>query len=160
MSEHTQVGNLSQIMAVRHGDYSRTTRDLDAVGIGQVERLAGILRSKVKPEHKVEVLSSPLSRAKQSAEIIARQFGVKIETCDELELDEFEDGEEQMNAVLRKLNGADVVIVVTHHRAPSGIINACSRKFFQKEVGSKASEKGDGLMISLETGTVATSLLT
>jgi len=151
-------GELKQVIAVRHGEYGDGSKELNAEGFEQIEKLAKQLKTIVKHKHKVAILSSPLTRAKQSAEIIAKQFVGQVETCDELRSDGFGDGAEQMEAILKMRNGADVVIAVTHYEAPSGIINAFSQKLFGLEVSMRESEKGDGLMLCLKTGKVSEAL--
>jgi uncharacterized phosphatase len=71
-----------QIAIVRHGetDWNRTGRlqgrediPLNETGIGQIEAAAAYLQK----SHWDEIVTSPLSRAKRSAEIIAGKTGVK-----------------------------------------------------------------------------------
>ncbi len=151
---------LKQVIAVRHGEYDRMPEKLNSEGVAQIERLSERLKGIIKSGHKVRVLTSPHLRATQSAKILAKQLQVEIEEVFALGLAEFGDGQHQMDEVIAKSGGLDVIVAVTHFVAPSGIIDALSKKFFSKTVfeGELEVQKGDGIMICLKTGTVTKSL--
>ncbi|MCR4311126.1 MAG: histidine phosphatase family protein [Candidatus Taylorbacteria bacterium] len=157
----TSRKKLKAAIAIRHGEYSDQTSELNPEGIEQVKFLAGRLKKLVKPRHIVKIFSSPVVRARQSAEILAEHLKTQVQEIGALGYDEFESGQHQMNELLGQKDGVDVIVAVTHFVAPSGIIDAFSRKFFSKTAFEKAyeSRKGDGHMICLKTGTVTKSLL-
>ena len=125
-----------------------------------MQTLSKQIRKLVRKGHRVEVFSSPSVRAMQSAEIIAEALDATYATCDILGSDEYDDGAEKTAALLSLRNGSDVVVAVTHFESPSGIINGFTSQYFGKTVECMESEKGDGLLLCMRTGTVRESLLT
>lgn len=148
---------LVRVIVVRHGEYSDCTGKLNLEGVRQMQRLAGHLRKQVQKRQTVEIFSSPTTRAKQSAEIIARQLGVSYSVCPALESGGFDDGQLLMERLLKSRNGGNILIAVTHCEAPSGIINAFAEKYFGVSVNRGESQKGDGYIICLKTGQIRTS---
>ena len=149
---------LKMVIAVRHGEYDRQTKELDTLGIQQVSALAKAVRN-LTTGKTVEVVSSTTSRGQQSADIIARVLDARIERSGVLTSDQYDDGAELMAELLAKRNGAEVIVAVTHYEAPSGIVNAFRRKHFQAGFDCLESEYGDGCLINLETGEVKETLL-
>lgn len=151
--------SLKYIIAVRHGEYSNLTKELDDCGISQICALASRLSILLAKRKSVEVFSSPSLRAQQSAEIIAREFQTSIKVCDSLRSDEYKDGNQMLEELLSVRNGGDVLIAVTHYVAPSGIINAVCERFRKGRFGCREQAKGDGCMIHLPTGRVTASIM-
>jgi len=115
------------VIAVRHGmDIGGPDNEAGLSGHGKLQMtvLTECLSKLISKEQKILILSSPILRAVESAQIIEAKFGVEHQVCDALCKDEWSDGEEQMKAILALSEGADVVIVVSHYEAPSGIANA------------------------------------
>lgn len=149
---------LKRVIAVRHGTDSE--RDLDENGIERMQQLARAIKKRfVKAKQRVEIFSSPYPRATQSAEILAQHLGCSYSVCEVLRYDEFSDGAEMMNALLKARNGSDVIIAVTHYESPSGIVDAFSCRFFQQGAFRRVSEKGDGCTLCMKTGAVEQTLL-
>lgn len=147
------------VFAVRHGKQQAGGVNLSDLGKEQIHRLREILRRLVPTSYKVLILSSPISRARESANIIGEMFGVEHQVCDELRGDDWEDGQKQVDAILAVTDGADVVIAVTHYQAPSGIAHALASSRFERAVDPEVSDNGNGFMVSLETGDVVSDLL-
>lgn len=149
---------LKRVIAVRHGTDSGT--NLDDNGREQVRRLASAIREKfVRARQVVQIFSSTFPRAVQSAEIIAQELGYEYTLLPVLEGDNFLDGEAMMEELLKARNGSDVLIAVTHYDAPSGIISALSKKFFQRTSSNLISENGDGCTLCMKTGVAMKTLL-
>ncbi len=77
--------NLEKVFTVRHGDYSRATKELTDDGIAQSQSIAQKLRTMIPVELKVIVISSQFQRAIRTATIVAGHLGAKIKICDDLE---------------------------------------------------------------------------
>ncbi len=144
------------IIAVRHGEYD--DRGLTCDGVQQVQDLASRLRQIIPKGHTVAVLSSPMHRAVQSAEIIARKFLCSHTVHSDLSSDDSADGELLMQVLTKEYYG-ETVVAITHYDAPSGIIDAFSRKYFKTPSPPFESPKGNGCMICLKTGKISTRIL-
>lgn len=151
--------NLKTIFALRHGLNSGSNQ-LSLEGREQIMKLAKRLRELISIGLKVDILTSPTGRARESADIIRAEFGgIEYRTVGSLELDDFDCGDMQRDDILYMAEDSSVAIAITHHESPSGIAHAFRMARFGKPVTMFECPKGDGVMVSLETGDVVTSIL-
>ena len=101
------------LIVARHGGY--TNDHLDQDGIRQI----GILTDKLRPvigRSSVRILTSTAARAQESANILARAFGVQAEAHDVLWSDEHHPQNNSAALLLVQSRGGDVdiLMLVTH----------------------------------------------
>lgn len=150
---------LKIVFAIRHGEYDENTMELNDHGKQQCRIIGQKIREMTPPDFIPLVLSSPRIRAKQTADIVAKYLGSQVQICEELQTDQYHDGDKVRKAVIPLTNGSPVLILVTHLDAPSGIINAFSQANFNKMTGYMMSKKGNGMMIDLSTGRIVSDLI-
>ncbi len=152
--------DLKLVIAVRHGEYTNHgQRGLNDLGRQQSQLFATKLRAIIPQEYSVEIFSSILTRGQETAEILASHLGATTKMLYELCSDDFIDGEEKRQAILKSVNGSDAIVIVAHYTSPSGIINAFSEYHFKKQVSPQETKKGNGLMLDLCSGKVVTDLM-
>lgn len=112
---------MDKMIVVRHGHYDHRER-LSEVGQGQIATLAERLAVHVDGGNSLTLLSSTAPRAMDSAEILAKKFGVSYERLDVLwtgndamRIGEEEDFKELMGIINGRHSKARVVIIVTHY---------------------------------------------
>ena len=107
---------------------------------------------------KTLVLSSPIVRAKQTADIIAAALSADLVLLDSLKNDRAHMGRGCKTQILLeagKNGGYKNVIVVTHYQLVNGIILAFKEDFPQIDFDrSKEPPKGHGFIVDIETGNV------
>lgn len=103
---------MKKLTIVRHGQYESTFYSLSEIGEVQIKLLATELEKRINNIGSILVISSPLKRAKQSAEIIAKKFGIlhQLETDDAL----IYDIDDALKLILSREQNADALIVVSH----------------------------------------------
>lgn len=113
------------------GDFDRA---LTVEGRAEVDRVTrGLRQLKVRPD---PILSSPLVRARQTAEIVAPVIGGRLEIVDELSAGAPPDAFLQLT---RRYNAVEALMFVGHEsdfsRAAAGFIGAGSRALVLKKAG-------------------------
>ena len=103
-----------QLIIMRHADSlpsSSETGDrvLSEQGRGEAARCAALLRDKL---HITRILTSPATRARQTAEIIAGELG--LEVGDDANLSPSGDAEEAVRDVLSQAGEDDCILLVSH----------------------------------------------
>lgn len=151
---------MKKVFAVRHGEYDECgSKGLTPYGQKQSHDLAEKIKKLISQGQSVQVLSSAYRRAKETATIIGESFGVAVEVLDQLGLDDYEYGEGQRQAIMGAFKGAEVIIVVTHYKAPAGIMNAFRLSRGDEQFPALEIDKGNGMMIDMTTGDVDSDLL-
>jgi len=75
---------MEHLFLVRHGSYDKDRR-LDDRGRKQIVELSSMVREILGKDDRIQILSSPADRARESAETLASELGVtKVETFDYL----------------------------------------------------------------------------
>ena len=151
--------SLKMVFAIRHGDYSGSTMELDGYGRAQSEFISKKIRTMIPNNFKVIVITSPLQRAMGTAEIIATNLNASVRVCGHLQDDNYDTGNIKRREIISLAMGVDVVVAISHSVSPSGIINAFSKQAFQEEVHCFECRKGNGLMVDLTTRRIITDLL-
>ena len=141
------------VIAGRHGTYG--SQSLTDHGRVEAATLGKEISSRVSGVGSVALVSSPLVRATETAAIIGLALGIGHRECEILRRDLYFYGNDQMEAILELVAGFDVVVAVTHHEAPSGIINAFRQKHFGKKFQMREIQKGSGLVLCLDTGEIS-----
>ena len=103
-----------QLIIMRHADSlpsSSETGDrvLSEQGREEAARCSALLRDKL---HITRILTSPATRARQTAEIIARELG--LEVADDANLSPSGDAEEAVREVLAQAGEDDCILLVSH----------------------------------------------
>ena len=103
-----------QLIIMRHADSLPTSsetgdRELSEQGRGESARSAALLRERV---HVTRIMTSPATRARQTAEIIARELG--LEFSDNADLSPSGDAEEAVRSVLADAGEDDCILLVSH----------------------------------------------
>jgi len=146
---------MDHLFLVRHGDYTQTKR-LSAVGERQIQKLAEQIKAAdANLRNGFTVVSSPSLRAMQSAQIIAREFGLDS-IAKHCVL--FSEGEDPLSP--EKLEDIDLVVgrymqnhgvaVVSHW----DVVYHYSRYFCERELGMgcggiREPEKGEAVHFDL-----------
>lgn len=146
------MDGLKLVIVARHGHYSRDTRSLDDRGKEQSKVLAQAIANLVNESAKIALLTSPEKRAVETSTIIAETLGVSPHTCAPLSCDEFYERDEVMKALPNVLSDEEVLIAITHHRLPAGIIHAFRQKHFANEFDNQVIGTGQGITLCLKTG--------
>lgn len=150
------MNTFKRLIAVRHcEDCSDDELDeLSPSGVEQAKNLACVIRDTLANTNSCIVLSSPLGRATMTANLIAEQLKAKVVVVNELELDDHHHGTRQVDAIKSFMEDHESVIVITHFEAPSGIMNALSKRFFGKSYESVAAKKGRGFVFDGMSGEI------
>lgn len=144
---------LKLVIAVRNG--INVFDLLTGPGIASVSKTAESIQKRALGAKKIALLTSPKNHAVETATIIGVRLGIGHRCLDSLGIDVLENGEPQMEDIMKCARGCDIVIAVTHFfLAPHGIINAFSRKYFEKEVYREEVPNGCGLCLSMESAEV------
>jgi phosphohistidine phosphatase len=119
-----------EVYFLRHGEAGKSSRGeggdaarrLTEEGIARMQREAVFMHGlRLRPE---VILTSPLARARQTAEIVARELGL----ADALAVDERLSpgfGPEELREILREHRGAAALMLVGHEPDFSATIAAC-----------------------------------
>lgn len=150
---------LKMVFAIRHGNYSSSTMELDSDGCRQSQTIADKLRTMIPYGLRIIVITSPLQRAMGTAGIIATNLGASVSVCNLLENDSYETGNVKRGEIISLAKGVEVVVAISHYKSPSGIIDAFARQAFQEKVQCFECRKGNGLMVNLSTRRIITDLL-
>ncbi|MDP2655281.1 MAG: phosphoglycerate mutase family protein [bacterium] len=140
------------MIACRHGH--AIGNSLTGPGKQQSSKLAGYIKNKINGASNISLLASPLQRAVETAVIIGKTLGVRHQLCDKLKLIDFKFGQIQMEAILDLAGNSDVVVAVTHHEAPSGIINAFRQKHFDRGAIPEVIHNGSAICLCMEYGDI------
>lgn len=150
--------DLKWVIAARHGDYDEMAKDenLTPVGHEQAKSLAKLVKERTNGNTSVVIFTSPEIRCIETGAHFAEQLGTNADVVRKLCRDQYEDGDEQMEAVFTALSDSsvDVIVLVTHYKAPSGIMNAFSNKFCSTSFPEKIVTRGTALILDVTNGDV------
>jgi phosphohistidine phosphatase SixA len=154
--------SLRRVFACRHATDDRKGRDPQLTDSGKqeasvlAEAIAGILSEDGITN--VVVLHSSLSRARQTAEIVAAALEPLVSAKTQLEClteDQYEDGSRVFPKIMLEIGDeTQAVIAVSHYELPSGIIDAFSNNFVSRKFPAKQPPYGCGFSLCLQTGDV------
>ncbi len=141
---------MQKVIAVRNGrsDIQHLTGD----GIEEMRALAVKLKNLIPPGSPTLIVTSPLSRALESARILGEVLRQDVVTCDVLQFAAYRFGNQLKVAIEAQARLYDIVIVVTHGESPSGILNAFKRERGGSAVLRQTIPEGTALIMSLDTG--------
>lgn len=153
---------MKHLFVIRHGDYysDSNARDLSARGISQIERIAKQMKEIVGGNfNRHYVLSSPAARAIQSADIIARFFGLKEFYQNRgLFTDHGKDlSKEELKAIdamiLPHKDAHDIVTIVAHSEIVISYPHYILRTVYGEDKKMRPAKKGEGVHFDLEART-------
>lgn len=106
---------MNHLVLARHGHYNDDGR-LSKTGVRQIQSLSEKLKAICNGDS-VLILSSPVDRARQSAEILSQNLETDLEIHDILwsDCDHMEDFDGTIELVRLKLDQAQTLILVTHY---------------------------------------------
>jgi len=144
---------------VRHGSYD-FDYNLSERGKQEIQRISeDMMRIIGEASNGHYLLSSTASRAEQSAEIIARAFGLdSFEKRDRLwtrgGYDFYKEELEEIDSMIAPhRDGHDVVTVVAHYEVVGSYSSHVVRTLFGRDERIRRPEKGGGVHLNLETQT-------
>lgn len=156
--------DMSHLYALRHGDYvsdGRTDHGLSELGWKQIMSQFDVIRKTIDGGS-LYIVSSPAPRARMSAEILAKEFGV-----DDIDFESYlwsaEDGPEDsyyyntdkdrlVKIVEDRRSKADGLIVVSHHGAVGDLSKAFMKGRGLKYVEHGTADKGDMHYVDVKCG--------
>jgi len=148
---------MKHLFVIRHGDYN--WEGLSNLGINQIERITEEMKTIVGEIYNGHyLLSSTAPRAEQSAQIIAKAFGLEAFDKDKrlwthggddlYQKDEAIDG---MIAPHKDKN--DIVTIVTHYEVVGSYPHHIAKTLFGRDEWIRESKKGEGVHFDLEEKT-------
>jgi phosphohistidine phosphatase SixA len=147
MKKSPSQPKLKKLYVVRHAEFfgEKFTRS----GETQVNYLAQQLKMLIGDKKRsLIIITSPLERAVKTAEVVANVFGVCPQVYEALKADEYRDGQVLADGLVALSGDAEVLVVIGHHTAPSGIANAFAKKF-EKTVVERVTRNGNGYFLDL-----------
>lgn len=145
--------SLSLVIACRHS-YCDYGGHLDDDGKRAALKLVEIILEKLRGnDGKVLLVTSPSTRAVETAEIIGRRLNVGLRSRGCLEIDK-NSGALHMEEILNLVDGHTIVIAVAHCMGPSKIIDAFVRANGGAGFDLREIRKASGLCLTVETGAV------
>jgi phosphohistidine phosphatase SixA len=147
---------MKHLFIIRHGDYN--DNGLTDKGREQIEKIADQMKGIIDSDYKsIYLLASPALRTIQSAEIIAKKFGLeKFEKNDllltrggVLELEK----KLAIDNLISQYDNKDVVAVVAHLETAAQFSFYMARKTIGTDRGLNGPEKGEGIYFNLEAKT-------
>ena len=149
---------MKHLFVIRHGDYD--WEDLSDYGKKQIERIAKDMKAIVGEIHNGHyLLSSTAPRAEQSAQIIAKAFGLEAFDKDErlwtdgghdLYQDELETIDEMIAPHKDK---HDIVTIATHYEVVGSYPRHIVKTLFGRDEHIRQPKKGEGVHLDLEART-------
>ncbi len=123
---------MKKLIVVRHGQYDNTGHLSDA-GHEQIRVLASKLKKLIDENMSIVVLTSPASRARESADIISNVLGVKTEESDVLLSEGILHPMNLSRALefVKSKDKTDIIILVTHF----DYVADFPKYFSEKELG-------------------------
>ncbi len=146
---------MDTLVVVRHG---RSDPDAGGIltpeGVGRTELLAQRFKERWFGSRKVKIVTSPLVRAKQTAEIIAKAFGIGITECPELMVDDYDGDGVKGAAVSLDREGTDceVLVAVTHQDTTAGLVRLYGMRVLNEDLRPLIAEKSHAHIVDLATG--------
>ena len=149
---------MKHLFIVRHGNYGM--RDLTESGISQIEQIAKDIRRIVGKNYSgYYLLSSTAPRAEQTADIIAKAFG--IEQFDKDIRLWTRDGNDLSLKNLEEIDGMiaphkekhDIVTIVTHEEVVLSYPRYCLKQLLNIDKQIGYIDKGKGIHLNLERKT-------
>jgi phosphohistidine phosphatase SixA len=145
--------DLKFVVAVRHGQYFGGS--LNDQGKEDVTKLTAAIVTKVAGINSIVLLTSPLLRAVETAQIIGVGLNTTHQCVNLLQLDFYECyRDKEAKELLELAENCECVVAVSHNEAPSAILNIFSEKYLQKTVWCQTTRKGCGLCLCLESGEI------
>lgn len=139
---------MKKLIVVRHGDCDRRDDQLNDLGRDQISRLAGKLKP-IIDGGTVLILSSTAARARESAEILAKSFGVTFEEHQIL-LSGGGRREDLLGAlalVRARMDLADVLILVTHMEYADRFPEYFAKEVLGVSISFPEVERGEAVVI-------------
>lgn len=148
---------MQTIIAVRHGEYLGDEGGLHPDGVEKVSQLAPRIKKLVEGKS-VQIYSSLALRAHETAQIIAREIGVEVQSEESLgNLYGLDYVEKMLEWVPTVENSSEVLILVTHQTAANEFPGRYGHQYlgwppFQKEQGPPKVGKGDAVLVDCQAG--------
>ena len=143
------------IIAARDGEHRH--HNLTVAGVQQAIDLGDTIKQLARGKC-IEIFTSPIARAHETAKIIQDITKAhSLVTCASLERDRYTDGIAQIEEITTSLTDkGNVVVVISHYEAPSGIIHAASSLYGTPRISYPCREiaRGEALVLEVKTGTV------
>lgn len=149
---------MKHLFIVRHGNYGM--RDLTESGISQIKQITKDMRIIVGKNYSgYYLLSSTAPRAEQTADIIAKAFG--LERFDRNNKLWTRGGEDLSLENLEEIDGMiaphqekhDIVTIVTHEEVVLSYPEYCLKQLLSKDDKIGYIDKGEGIHLNLERKT-------
>ncbi|MBS3170613.1 histidine phosphatase family protein [Candidatus Woesearchaeota archaeon] len=142
---------MKHLFVIRHGDYKG--KDLSDLGRDQIRRIADDMKVIVGNGYNGHyLLSSPVIRAEQTAEIIAQAFG--LETFERnIQLFVNNGTAEELKAIdgmITPHNNNDIVTIITHQDVVGTYPRHIVRTLFGRNYDLRIPNKGEGVHLDLE----------
>jgi phosphohistidine phosphatase SixA len=142
------------VFVVRHGEYdSFSGGSLVELGQEQSHVLGNSIKDLVPAKSTVKILSSPIRRALQTAEIIGTILKRRVKILEYLSNDEYH-LEPCLVEQLSTIRNFDVLVIVTHLDGVPGVMNHYSTLLCKLTTRKMNIAKGNGLVLDTSTGTV------
>ncbi|MDD5043709.1 MAG: histidine phosphatase family protein [Patescibacteria group bacterium] len=144
---------MDKLIIVRHGDYDSGAH-LSNLGCEQMKALAEKLKTVVNGSS-VCILTSPIGRALESAEILNSVFNVGCEQHKVLwsESRHPEDFPVALDLVRSHKDRAEVLILVTHYEYAEGFPRYFAKEELDVQLRSESIQKGEALVIDCQQKT-------
>jgi len=141
---------MKKLVVARHGQYGHDDR-LNETGRDQVAGLAKKLEAHINSDS-VLLLTSPVDRARESAEIIGSYFGVGLEEHEVLwsENDHPEDFPRALELVKSRQGDVDIIILMTHFEYVEHFPAYFAKKELEVELRCRLIEKGEAWVVDCE----------
>lgn len=149
--------NLRKVIAVRHGEADDETEQLTEKGRVQASILAQSIQPLTAGASDILLLTSPEDRAVETAAIISVRLN-RLAFVRQYFLcwDEYEEGIQNKDEIVQIINDDhQIVIIVSHSHAPSGIIHGFSMDKFRNPFKSEILLNGRGLVLCMESGDIS-----
>ena len=149
---------MRHLFVIRHGDHN--WEDLSNRGRDQIEKIAEEIKAIVGEIHNGHyLLSSTAPRAEQSAQIIAKAFGLEVFDKDERLWTSR--GDDLYQKELEAIDGMiaphkdkyDIVTIVTHYEVVGSYPLHVVKTLFGKDESIRRPEKGEGVHLDIEART-------
>lgn len=140
-----------KVILVRHGAQDRDSGGLTPVGVQQIKDSAEKIKSfllvhEISPVD-IALISSPMLRAKQSADIISRLIGIELEADEKLASRSVQ-AAEIVEKYISEHSQSKLIIVVSHQPQLEDILEHFEKKFCRSfQVSGIGLFKGDAVVV-------------
>lgn len=142
---------MKRIIVVRHGSYDERSDRLNSHGREQINSLAQIVKE-MTDLGSIMILSSTITRAAETAEIIADALSVDLQKLSELsDVSHFS---ESVKAVCDSATAAETIIAVTHNgQAIFLSVSLLAKSGITMDILPESFRYGEAYLIDFETRT-------